>query len=219
MPTEYFSPWHATIRCFFQCDEALLAKFPATGFPYPGAKARGNGRRTDLLENHELLIELARESIRIQEIGSREENEGPIINETPREEGAFSYSAGMLDVRRRMRDGNELEGCLPRFQIRRSATDEIHDEVARVPVVRGRQFEYEFAIGGRTVCRYAYGSGMLGGGIVDVSVRSVEVSGRLGVDLRVRIEVESLEFQILYITFAVVQHTQFVTQMEGCRRI
>ena len=46
---------------FFQCDEALLAKFPATGFPYPGAKLAGMAD-ADLLENHELLIELARES-------------------------------------------------------------------------------------------------------------------------------------------------------------
>lgn len=46
---------------FFQCDEALLAKFPATGFPYSGAKLAGMAD-ADLLENHELLIELARES-------------------------------------------------------------------------------------------------------------------------------------------------------------
>lgn len=46
---------------FFQCDESLLAKFPATGFPYPGAKLAGTAD-ADLLENHELLIELARES-------------------------------------------------------------------------------------------------------------------------------------------------------------
>lgn len=46
---------------FFQCDEALLVKFPATGFPYPGAKLAGMAD-ADLLENHELLIELARES-------------------------------------------------------------------------------------------------------------------------------------------------------------
>ena len=46
---------------FFQCDEALLAKFPATEFPYPGAKLAGMAD-ADLLENHELLIELARES-------------------------------------------------------------------------------------------------------------------------------------------------------------
>lgn len=46
---------------FFQCDEALLPKFPATGFPYPGAKLAGMAD-ADLLENHELLIELARES-------------------------------------------------------------------------------------------------------------------------------------------------------------
>lgn len=46
---------------FFQCDEALLAKFPATGFPYPRAKLAGMAD-ADLLENHELLIELARES-------------------------------------------------------------------------------------------------------------------------------------------------------------
>ena len=46
---------------FFQCDDALLAKFPTTGFPYPGAKLAGMAD-ADLLENHELLIELARES-------------------------------------------------------------------------------------------------------------------------------------------------------------
>lgn len=46
---------------FFQCDEALLAKFPATGFPYPGAKLAGMAD-ADLLENHEFLIELAGES-------------------------------------------------------------------------------------------------------------------------------------------------------------
>lgn len=46
---------------FFQCDEALLVKFPATGFPYPGAKLAGMAD-ADLLENHELLLSLARES-------------------------------------------------------------------------------------------------------------------------------------------------------------
>lgn len=51
-----------------------------------------------------------------------------------------------------------------------------------------------------------------------VSVRSVEVSGRLGVDLRVRIEVESLEFQIVH---HVCRRSAYPVRlkMEGCRRI
>jgi TfoX/Sxy family transcriptional regulator of competence genes len=48
---------------FFQCDEALLAKFPATGYPYPGAKLAGMAD-ADLLEDHEKLLELAGESYR-----------------------------------------------------------------------------------------------------------------------------------------------------------
>lgn len=48
---------------FFQCDEELLKKFPATGYPYPGAKLAGMAD-ADLLENHERLVELARESYR-----------------------------------------------------------------------------------------------------------------------------------------------------------
>lgn len=97
-----------------------------------------------------------------------------------------------------MRDGDELEAVGPVFQIRRSSADEIHDEVARVPVVRGRQLEHELVIGRRAVRRHAHGSGMLGRGIVNVPVYAVEVSRGLRVDLRVRIEIESFEFQIVH---------------------
>ena len=103
-----------------------------------------------------------------------------------------------LDVRRRVGNGDELEAVRPVSQIRRSAADEIHYEVARVPVVGGGQLEHEFAIRRRTIRRDAHGSGMLGGRIVDVPVHAVEISGRLGVDLGVRIEIESLEFEVVH---------------------
>lgn len=123
-----------------------------------------------------------------------------------------------LDVRRRMRDGNELEAVRPVSQIRRSAADEIHYEVARVPVVGRRQFEHELVIGRRAIRRDAHGSGMLGRRIVDVPVYSVEVSGRLGVDLGIRIEIESLEFEVVHhVRRGSADPVRF--QMEGRRRI
>lgn len=123
-----------------------------------------------------------------------------------------------LDVRRRMRDGNELEAVRPVSQVRRSAADEIHHEVARVPVVGGGQFEHELVIGRRTIRRDAHGSGVLGSGIIDVPVCSVEVSGRLGVDLGVGVEIEPLEFQIVHdVRRGSADPVRF--EVEGRRRI
>lgn len=48
---------------YFQCDAALLAEFPETGYPYPGSSIAGMAG-PDLLENRDLLLELAGKSYR-----------------------------------------------------------------------------------------------------------------------------------------------------------
>lgn len=46
---------------YFQCDETLLAKFPETGYPYPGASLHGVAD-PDMLEDRDRLLALAREA-------------------------------------------------------------------------------------------------------------------------------------------------------------
>lgn len=48
---------------YFQCDEALLAEFSETGFPYPGAKLAGIAG-PNLLEDRDSLLEFAKKAYR-----------------------------------------------------------------------------------------------------------------------------------------------------------